>query len=91
MELLIGLMSGALGGTLVGGRGKSRSLGLFLNSLTGIAGGGLAVKVQTLLGPSGLASRGVDIISLAEQVATGAAGGAALVIVLGFATSPLRG
>jgi hypothetical protein len=90
MELLIGLISGAFGGILMGGRGKSLSLGRALNSLIGIAGGGLAIQAHTLLGPSGLASRGVDLGSLAQQIAIGAAGGAALVLVLGLATAPLR-
>ena len=90
MELLIGLISGALGGMVAAWLAKTRSLGLILNSLAGIAGGGLGVHGQSLIGPGGLASRGVDLLSLAEQVAVGAAGGAALVVVLGLVTSPLR-
>ncbi|MCZ4352598.1 hypothetical protein O4H61_08735 [Roseovarius aestuarii] len=90
MELLIGLISGALGGVVSGALLKRLSLGLAPNSIIGIIGGGLSAHSAALLGPGGLSGRGVDVLTMTGQIATGATGGAALVIVLGLIKTKLR-
>ena len=50
MELIISLISGAVGGNLAGGLMKNLSLGTLWNSIAGIAGGGIGGSLLGMLG-----------------------------------------
>ena len=45
MELIISLIAGALGGNAVGAVAKNLNLGVLLNSVAGIVGGGLGSQI----------------------------------------------
>lgn len=86
MELLVNLISGALGGNVAGGLLKNHNLGLIGNSATGIVGGGLGGQVLSIfgedLGFADGASAGLDSGLLTAQIAAGGAGGGVVVILL---------
>ena len=89
MELLISLISGAIGGNVAAGLLKNLNLGLLVNSLAGIVGGGLGGQVFTWAGFGGLAQSAtpngaLDPTALTSQIAAGALGGAALLLALGM-------
>jgi len=85
MELLIGLICGAIGGNIAGGLLRNVNLGLFGNALAGVIGAGLAEKALSVLGDDGLSSAlgGGDAGVLWTHAATGAVGGAAVLLALG--------
>lgn len=58
MELLINLISGAIGGNLAGGIMRRGNLGFFGNSLAGILGGSTVGFILDALGFNGLAIAG---------------------------------
>ncbi|WP_420861513.1 hypothetical protein [Algirhabdus cladophorae] len=88
-ELIIGLLSGAAGGNIVGKLSEKLNLGLIGNSLAGIVGGGAGAAILGQLGvdPAALAggaeAGGLDIGSIIGSVAGGGVGGGALMAVIG--------
>ncbi|MBZ8118385.1 hypothetical protein KUD11_06955 [Roseovarius sp. LXJ103] len=78
MDLLIALIAGGVGGVLAGRR-RAR-FALWAKTLLGMLGGGLAVQVLPLLGR---AAEGPGTVLWA--IGIGAAGGAGLLLVAGFA------
>lgn len=74
IDLIIQLISGAVGGNLAGALLKNISLGPVGNSIAGILGGGIGGQ---LLGPLlGIAAStsgagGTDIAAIVSQIATG--------------------
>ena len=89
--LIIQLLSGAVGGNVVGSLFKKLSLGLLGNSLAGIVGGGLGGQILGgLLGlPTG--GGGLDIGSILGQVASGGVGGGVVMVIVGILKRMLRG
>ncbi len=87
MELIISLVSGAVGGNVAGGLLKNLNLGVLGNSLAGIVGGGIGGQVLSMLGVGGMAeaatSGGMDITSIAGSVASGGVGGGVVLAVAG--------
>ncbi|GGX58406.1 hypothetical protein GCM10007385_28910 [Tateyamaria omphalii] len=81
MELLIGLISGAVGGNAAGGMLKNLNQGVLINSLSGIVGGGIGGTVLSMLG--GDASGGMDLAGILQQVAGGGIGGGAVLAIVG--------
>ncbi|MGH7824463.1 MAG: hypothetical protein ACREQ7_04720 [Candidatus Binatia bacterium] len=83
MNLVISLVSGAVGGNVAGAALKENSLGPLVNSLLGIVGGGLgAGMLQTLgISPGGEA---LGFESLLGSIASGGVGGAILMVIFGF-------
>ncbi len=83
MELIISLLSGAVGGNLAGALFKKISLGTLWNSVAGIVGGGLG---GTLLGALGVAagSGGMDVGSIIGTVASSGVGGGVLLAIVGL-------
>ena len=82
MELIINLLSGALGGTLAGKLLKKYSLGTLGNSIVGIIGGGLGSYVLKSLGMD-FGGAGTDITSILGNVAEGGVGGGVLMAIVG--------
>lgn len=89
MELIISLLSGAVGGNAVGGLLKKLNQGTLINSIAGIVGGGLGGQILGFLGApetAGAAGEvaGLDIGSIIGQVASGGVGGGVVLAVVGF-------
>ena len=77
MPLIINLISGAVGGNVVGAVLKNLSLGTVGNSLAGIVGGGLGGQLLSSLGAGGLDG-------IIGQVAGGGVGGGVVMLVIGL-------
>ena len=50
MEILVSLLSGAVGGNIAGALMKDKSLGTLWNSVVGILGGGIGGQILGLVG-----------------------------------------
>ncbi len=88
MELVIGLLSGAVGGNVAGALLKNINQGTLINSLAGIVGGGLGGQVLSMLGAGGVAAEaaagGMDLTAILSQVAGGGVGGGVVLAVVGL-------
>ena len=73
MQLIMSLISGAIGGYVVGA-GLKNSLGPTGNTIIGLIGGGVSAKL--------LISTGVLSGSVAEQIIASAVGGAGFVFIV---------
>jgi len=83
LPLIIQLVSGAVGGNVVGSTVNHLSLGTLGNSIVGILGGGLGGTIlQSLLGIGG-ESAGMDIGSILSNIAGGGVGGGVLLAIVG--------
>jgi len=86
MELLIALLSGAIGGTLAAAIYRVLGLGFVVNSAAGILGGLLGWTAIETLGSDTLARLlgGGDTGVIATQAVAGALGGAIVLMTLGM-------
>lgn len=75
MEIIVGLLSGAVGGNLAGALLKKFSMGTLWNSVIGILGGGLGAQILGMLG--------LDLSGIIGSVAGGTVGGGALMAIIG--------
>lgn len=89
MELIIQLISGAVGGNVAGSLMKNNSLGTIGNSLAGILGGGLGGQVLGMLGMGMASGGGMDITSILSSVASGGVGGGIVMAVIGLIKSAM--
>jgi len=80
---IIQLVSGAVGGNVIGSIFKKISLGGLGNSIAGIVGGGIGGQLLGMLG-MGLGGGGMDAAGIAGTVASSAVGGGVLMTVIGF-------
>jgi uncharacterized membrane protein YeaQ/YmgE (transglycosylase-associated protein family) len=79
IDLIIQLISGALGGNAAAAANKNGNMGWIMNTVLGLIGGGVGGQ---WLGPLlGLAKSGVDISSIIQQVLSGGVGGGALMAI----------
>ncbi len=84
-QLIISLVSGAVGGNLAGGILKNLNLGPLGNSLAGIVGGGVGAQILNALGAGGMtAGGGMDIGAILGQVASGGVGGGVALAIVGL-------
>ena len=83
VPILIDLLGGAIGGNVAGAALKKYSLGTLLNSIVGILGGGLGVKLLSMLGVMGQSGGSMDIGSILANIGTSGVGGAVLLIIVG--------
>jgi hypothetical protein len=88
MELLISLVSGAIGGNVAGGALKKFDLGMVGNSLAGVVGGGLGGQVLGLFGAN-VGGGGMDLGAIVGTVASGGVGGGALLAIIGVARNAM--
>jgi uncharacterized membrane protein YeaQ/YmgE (transglycosylase-associated protein family) len=85
VNIIIQLVSGALGGNGAGALMKKLSLGTIGNSIVGILGGGLGGQLLGLLGLAPTAvGGGLDLNNIIASVLSGGAGGGVLLAVIGF-------
>lgn len=83
---LISLVSGAVGGNIVGNAVKKLNLGPVGNSIAGILGGGIGQWVLGMLGVGGAAAAdgsGLNIASILGSIVGGGAGGGVLMAIIG--------
>jgi len=84
INLIIQLISGAVGGNVAGAALKDYSLGTLGNSVAGIVGGGVGGWVLSALVPAlAQTASTTDWSAVVGQVASGGVGGAILMIVVG--------
>ena len=92
LAIIIPLISGAVGGNVVGALAKNLSLGTLGNSLAGIVGGvGGSQLIGMLMGggtaaaasAATTAAGGMDIGTIITQVASGGVGGGVLMAIVG--------
>ncbi|MEO1140032.1 MAG: hypothetical protein AAFW87_11315 [Pseudomonadota bacterium] len=89
MDLLISLIAGAIGGNIAAGASKNHNLGLLINSVVGLVGGGLGGQALWWIGAGGLAQSttaggALDPAALMGQVAASAIGGGAALVATGM-------
>jgi hypothetical protein len=85
-QILINLITGALGGFAVGKSSPTFDLGTIGNVISGLVGGGVLGQIVTLLLPSVVAaaqSGNLSIGGIISQVIAGGAGGAILTAIIG--------
>jgi len=85
-QILINIITGALGGVAVGKSSPNLDLGTIGNIVSGLVGGGLLGQIVTLLLPSVVAaaqSGNLSIGGIVSQVIAGGAGGAILTAIIG--------
>ncbi len=84
VNLLISLVSGAVGGNIAGALMKNVSLGTAGNSFAGILGGGIGSFVLQALGSGGAAAASAGMGSILGDVAGGGIGGGVLMLIVGM-------
>ncbi|MEE9447774.1 MAG: hypothetical protein V3V09_07415 [Arenicellales bacterium] len=85
LPLIIQLISGAAGGNIIGKLFSGLSLGGSGNTIAGLIGGLGGAKIAGLAGLASMAGGGgMDMASIIGQVAGGAGGGGALMLVAGI-------
>jgi len=85
-QILINLVTGALGGVGAGKASPTFDLGMVGNIITGLIGGGVLGQVVTLLLPSIMAaaqSGHFSVGGIVSQLIAGGAGGAVLTAIVG--------
>ncbi|WP_064966775.1 hypothetical protein [Tenacibaculum ovolyticum] len=82
MELIISLLSGAVGGNIAGALLKKFSMGTLWNSVIGILGGGLGAQLLGMLG--------IDISGIIGNIAGSGVGGGALMVIIGLIKSIIK-
>ena len=84
MNIIIQLISGAVGGNVAGGLLKKFSLGTIGNSIVGILGGGIGGQILGLLGLGAPTAGSMDVGSIVNSVASGGVGGGVLMAIVGL-------
>lgn len=82
MELIIGLISGAVGGNVAGAAIKNINQGTLINSIAGIVGGGLGSSLLGMAGAGAIAGGGMDLMGIIGQVASGGVGGGVVLAIV---------
>ncbi|MDD8012478.1 MAG: hypothetical protein PHX05_03275 [Acidobacteriota bacterium] len=85
VNIIIQLISGALGGNGAGALMKKLSLGTIGNSIVGILGGGIGGQLLGLLGmaPAAASGGGLDLSGIIASVLSGGVGGGVLMAIVG--------
>ena len=86
-NLIISLISGAVGGNVAGEALKEQSLGTAGNSIAGILGGGLGAMILQSLGTA--SGGGLDFGLLISSIASGGVGGGIALVVIGLIKSAM--
>jgi uncharacterized membrane protein YeaQ/YmgE (transglycosylase-associated protein family) len=84
INLIIQLISGAVGGNAAGAAMKDYNLGPIGNTIAGVIGGGIGGQILAQLSPQlASAATGLDWGAIVGQVASGGIGGAILMVIAG--------
>jgi uncharacterized membrane protein YeaQ/YmgE (transglycosylase-associated protein family) len=85
INLIIQLISGAVGGNVAGSALKDYNLGPLGNSIAGIIGGGIGGQILSHFSPAmAQAATTLDWGAIIGQVASGGIGGAILMVIVGL-------
>jgi uncharacterized membrane protein YeaQ/YmgE (transglycosylase-associated protein family) len=85
LNLIISLVSGAVGGNAAGAVMKEKSLGTVGNSLAGILGGGIGGAILQALGVGGGSTGGgMDLGAIIGSIAGGGVGGGLLMTIISW-------
>jgi len=84
MDLIVQLISGAIGGLGAGKALPKFSLGNVGNMITGLVGGGVGGQILSQVLGSSLATGGSDMTGMLEGAAGSGVGGGALMVVIGL-------
>jgi uncharacterized membrane protein YeaQ/YmgE (transglycosylase-associated protein family) len=87
INLIVNLISGAIGGNLAAAFLKDQSLGTLGNSVAGILGGGIGAAILQALGAF-TGAGGLDVGSLIASILSGVVGGAIVMAIIGLIRSP---
>lgn len=82
MELIISLLSGAVGGNIAGALLKKFSMGTLWNSVVGILGGGLGAQLLGMLN--------IDISGIIGNIVGSGVGGGVLMVIIGLIKSAMK-
>jgi uncharacterized membrane protein YeaQ/YmgE (transglycosylase-associated protein family) len=83
--LIISLLSGAVGGNIVGRLYKNLSLGTLWNSIIGILGGGIGGQLLGALGVfGGDGSSALNMGNIIANILSSGVGGGVLLAIIGF-------
>ncbi len=88
MNLIIQLISGAVGGYVAGALLKKYSLGTVWNCIIGILGGGLGGQILNLLGVP--IEGGTDLGGIVSNILAGGVGGGVLLVIIGLIKKAIR-
>jgi len=94
LALFIQWLAGAVGGNVAGGLLEKFDLGPVGNTLAGLVGGIGGCQLLATMAPglgAAVAGGGLDIVSLASQIAGGGVGGALLMMIAGLVKQALAG
>jgi hypothetical protein len=100
VNLIIQLISGAVGGNIVGAAIKQLSLGPIGNTIAGVVGGGIGGQIlSAVMGGSTVAAgaattavgTGLDINAIVTQVVGGGVGGAIVMAIVGVIRQQMGG
>lgn len=83
VDLIVQLVSGAVGGNVAGAVMKKFSLGTIGNSIVGILGGGLGGQILSWVG-IGVTQGGGSMSGILGSLAAGGVGGGGLMAVVGI-------
>ena len=94
--LIVQMIAGAVGGSVIGATLKQYDLGTLGNLIVGIVGGGIGAQIVGALLGGGEASAivgpdGFDLGTLIAQFASGAFGGSVLVLITGLIKENMSG
>ncbi len=89
MELIISLLSGALGGNVAGKLLSKYSMGPLWNSVVGILGGGLGSQLLGMLGMD-LGGAEMNLMNILGNVAEGGVGGGVLMAIIGVVKGMMK-
>jgi uncharacterized membrane protein YeaQ/YmgE (transglycosylase-associated protein family) len=91
INLLISLISGAVGGNIAGAAMKDKSLGTLGNSIAGIFGGGIGnILLQALGIITSAAGTGPTIGSIIGNIGASGIGGAILLIIVALIKNAMK-
>ena len=90
MNIILQLISGAVGGNVAGALMKKFSLGTLGNSIVGILGGGIGGQILSLLGIGAASSGSMDVGAIVNNVAGGGVGGGVLMAIVGFIRGQMK-
>ena len=84
IELIIMLISGAVGGNIAGAAMKEQNLGTLYNSVAGMAGGAVGGGLISAIIPALAIGGDLSIGSIIGNVASGGIGGGVLMMIIGM-------
>ncbi len=94
MELLIGLIAGAVGGNVAAMLFRTINMGTLWNSVAGILGGGVGASILSMLGAGGVAAAAaggaLEASTILSQIAVGGVGGGVLLAIVGLVRAAFR-